>query len=374
MEKVEYLVIGGGVTGLAVADALGCSGKRVLILERDEPGCGASGSNLGQTSVSDRDPGLELEMVRETLDLFGRLEPEQGLEYRRTGGSCVLMDPGDLPEAETLVRKKNAEGSGIRLLRGNDIQRAEPALENAAAVVYSPEEGGLNPLGVNNWLRRCCYEHGVEIRSQSPVLGFDCHNGRIVSVRTPEGRVSGDTVILSAGVWSRPLLKLLDLDIPVDAVRASAMVTQPCPPLIRGPVTDGTFFSRKDHGQQHVFLGGIQAAGGSILIAQANRDGSAGDKKVDWQDLSRVGNLFLSHFPRAGQLQIVRSWSGLTPSSLDGMPFWGFGKNVENLFLATAFKGAYSVAPAVGRLTARWLLEGSVPQGQKPWSPVRAGM
>ena len=43
MEKVEYLVIGGGVTGLAVADALGCSGKRVLILERDEPGCGASG-------------------------------------------------------------------------------------------------------------------------------------------------------------------------------------------------------------------------------------------------------------------------------------------------------------------------------------------
>lgn len=372
MEKVEYLVIGGGVTGLAVADALGNRGKKVMVLEREEPGCGASGSNLGQTSVSDRDPGLELEMVRETLALYGRLEPEQGIEYRCTGGSCVLMNPEDLPEAQALIHRKNAEGSGIRLLSGREIRRAEPALEKAAAVVYSPEEGGLNPLGVNSWLRRCCYGHGVEIRSHSPVLGFDCQNGRIVSVRTPEGKIFAETVILSAGVWSRTLLKLLDLTLPVDSVRASAMVTQPCPPLIRGPVTDGTFFSRKDHGQQHVFLGAIQAAGGSLMIAQANRDGSGGDTRVDWQDLSRVGNLFLSHFPRASQLQIVRSWSGLTPSSADGMPFWGFGKNFENLFLATAFKGAYSLAPAVGRLTASWLLEGAVPKGQAPWSPWRA--
>ena len=57
-ERVEHLIVGGGVIGLSVAFELLCRGRSVLVLERGEPGCGATDVAAGMLApVSEADTG-----------------------------------------------------------------------------------------------------------------------------------------------------------------------------------------------------------------------------------------------------------------------------------------------------------------------------
>ena len=64
--RTDVAVIGGGVTGLSTALHLAGQGAKVVLLEAEEPGWGASGRNGGQVN-----PGLKLDPDTVERD-FGR--------------------------------------------------------------------------------------------------------------------------------------------------------------------------------------------------------------------------------------------------------------------------------------------------------------
>jgi siroheme synthase (precorrin-2 oxidase/ferrochelatase) len=198
------LVIGAGVVGLSIARALALAGKAVTIIDQSDYGTAASGSNLGQIFVSDRDPGLEHDLVLESLNIYQETERHNSLQYTRTGGLFTLDDEGETAIAEPLVREEK-----------------EPYIENAAGAVYSPLEGSINPFKVISWL----YDQA-----------------------------------LAAGSWSRELCGTIGLDLPVDYIRGTAMVTEPLPRVLNGPVVGG-FFS-------HAIA--VASFGGSVLEADEN--------------------------------------------------------------------------------------------------------
>lgn len=59
---------------------------------------------------------------------------------------------------------------------------------------------------------------------QADVRDFDLSGGRISAVLTDKGRIDCDHAVLSAGVWSRPLMQKLGLDIPMEAERGYHIV------------------------------------------------------------------------------------------------------------------------------------------------------
>ncbi len=52
----DVVILGGGVVGLASALALAREGLQVRVLERGEPGCGASHGNCGTITPSHAPP------------------------------------------------------------------------------------------------------------------------------------------------------------------------------------------------------------------------------------------------------------------------------------------------------------------------------
>lgn len=358
--------------GLAITRSLAMKNKRVLLLERQDFGAAASGTNLGQLSVADRAAGLEIEMVKETFKAYAEVAAEYGLEYERKGGLCTLETEEDIAIAERLVAEKRAKGYNLELLYGDQVRKVEPWIENLKGGVYSPDEGRINPFKVNHWLLQEALDAGAIYLSHTEVLGFEEIEGGMACLST-EGTYTAGTVILATGSWSKELLKPYGIELPMGYIRGTAMVTQAFPKVMNGPVEDGAFFTGNVPDGDTIYFGGVQEENGTIVIAQANRAGEDYNTAIDNEDLTKMAKLFLSHYPALKDIQIVRAWSGNTTTTEDDEPFWGFSEELPRMFLAIAFKGAFSLAPAVGRRTADWLVDGSYDERYEKWSPLRVG-
>src|SRR5258708_4433163 len=78
----DAVVVGAGIAGLSTAYHLAMRGRRILVVDRSEPGSGASGRNGGHLS-----PGVEgawAELGRRALDLWPAFAGELGdVEFRQ---------------------------------------------------------------------------------------------------------------------------------------------------------------------------------------------------------------------------------------------------------------------------------------------------
>jgi sarcosine oxidase subunit beta len=87
--------------------------------------------------------------------------------------------------------------------------------------------------------------------------------------------------------------------------------------------------------------------------------------------LSLVAARFLEHFPQLRELRIVRAWAAVTTYTEDDLPVFGKSERAENFFTVAGFKGAFSVAPAIGRITCEALSGKSQPE-YEIFTPDRA--
>ena len=376
--KTQYdvIVIGGGVMGAAVTAQLAQSGRSVLLLERREPACGASGGNGGQTSLIDRcEPWhmkLALESLRYYREELGVQYPE--MEYEEAGGSIVLYNQEQIHQAQLLLQRLQELRVPAKLYYGQDLLQAEPALNTgyALALLHCPWEGKLNPFGTVLSLLDVAQHHGAQLLRNAPVQSFEKSGQRITCVRTPAGEFQAEYVINCAGPWSQRVAQLAGVSIPILHHKGVFLATSPIAPLIRGPVNDG-FFLTPESGPQpkrSFHFGVTQTAHGSILLGQATEECPLEDVSVNMPSLQGIAAGFLKNFPQLEELPVVRAWAAPTTYTPDGLPVFGFSSGAENFFTAAGFKGAFSTAPAVGRLV-RDVLDGRCRQDCLPGDPDR---
>lgn len=370
--KPRVVLIGGGLMSAAAAAALARAGHPVTVLEKGELACGASGANLGQLSLFDRIEPWHYALACETFEEFSHLGAT--IEYDCSGGVVVLQDEaqyeGAIPVCDALRRL----GEPARILVGKEAREVEPFLDDTVihSVLHCPHEGKLNPLLTTLHYYRQAEDAGAEIRLHTCVTGFETCGDTVTAVQTNQGRVEGDLFVNAAGAWSLDLAGMLGLSIPLGYHRATAFVSQPVPPCIRGPIVGGEMFlAHRDMSlRRHIGLGGVQTAHGSVIIAQATETAGVDSREVTLPGLCLTARTFLDHFPTLGDLEIVRAWACVTPFTHDGLPIFGFSRSFPNLFHFTGFKGAFSIAPAAARVLVRALDEGFVWEGDA-FSPDR---
>jgi L-2-hydroxyglutarate oxidase LhgO len=187
MERIDAIVVGAGVVGLAVARALARARHEVIVLEA-EPVVGSHASSRNSEVIH---AGLYYppDSLKARLCVAGRERlyrycARRGIDHRRIGKLVVATKPSGHAPLERL--RENAQRCGVedlRVMDGDEARALEPELSCTAAL-WSPSTGIIDSHGLLRALQSDAEEHGATV-----VLG----NGFVT------GRIDDDGLVIEAG-------------------------------------------------------------------------------------------------------------------------------------------------------------------------------
>ena len=141
MERVDCIVIGAGVVGLAIARRLALEGREVVVLEAEDAiGTHTSSRNseVIHAGIYYTSGSLKAKLcIRGKLALYRYCE-EHGVAHRRCGKLIVAAQDGQRPALEKLHAQAQANGvDDLQKLTGTQALTMEPQLACVAAL-FSP--------------------------------------------------------------------------------------------------------------------------------------------------------------------------------------------------------------------------------------------
>ena len=174
MERVDCVVIGAGVVGLALARELAVQGREVVVLEAaDRIGTGISSRNSEVIHSGIYYPTgslkarLCVEGRRALYDYCGA----HGVAHRRCGKLIVATDPSQVEALRQLRARAEANGvEDLRWLDPGEARRLEPRVHCVAALL-SPGTGIVDSHGLMRALRVEAEAAGATVVLRSPVRG-----------------------------------------------------------------------------------------------------------------------------------------------------------------------------------------------------------
>lgn len=150
MDKLDTVVIGAGVVGLAVARALAMAGRDVVVLEKERAigtGVSARNSEVVHAGLYYPTGSLKAQLCVRGKTLLYELCASHGVAVKMCGKLVVATDEAQLPALQVLQAKAQANGVPTEWLTSDRARAMEPALSCLAAL-HSPTTGIVDSHGL----------------------------------------------------------------------------------------------------------------------------------------------------------------------------------------------------------------------------------
>lgn len=218
VEKLDCVVIGAGIIGLAVARALSLRDREVFILEKSEGiGNEASSRNSEVIHAGLYYPtgSLKARLSVEGKDQLYRYCVEKGIEHNRIGKLVVATEESEMPRLEQIEKQGRINGvRDLRMLDRSGVQAMEPGLHCNAALL-SPSTGIIDSHGLMESFLADAEDLGAimalgspvgrgEIRSEGIVLEVGGHEPMNVVCRTVVNCAGTSTADLARSIEGFP--------------------------------------------------------------------------------------------------------------------------------------------------------------------------
>jgi sarcosine oxidase subunit beta len=361
----DAIVIGGGIIGLSCGYYLSREGKRVLVLEKGEPGCGASGSCDDMILFQSKKPGVLLEMTFLSRDLYRTLEAELDMkvEFQNLGGMILIENEAHLAIMEDFVTRQRACGLSVEMLDRREALRRQPcAGPSIVASTYCPDDSQANPFKVMAAFRAAGERKGMRLRKRAAVTATCPLPGGGWEVATETERYRADLVVNAAGAWAAQLAAQIGLELPIVPRRGQILVTEAVGLPGETNVWSSEYIVSKlrpdmagrDERSRRLGLGFAfsRTWHGNYLIG-STRENVGFDKRTTGEALDAVAAKAVELFPVLGQVHVVRSFSGLRPACVDGKCILGESPRHPGYFIAAGHEGdGIALAPVTGKFLA----------------------
>ena len=229
--KRHVAVVGGGVMGCAIAYQLARSGLHVSLIERDAIAAHASGRNAGCLNPLHGTPPALVPFALEAFRIHKeiRAELEQlgcanyvPLPVKRVHLAHDEADRQRLEEIATLFG--TTEGFSSQWLDPDDLRRIEPRLGPDVAFGVLTE-GNLTVDGHDFTcsLADAAVQLGVKILHRQ-ALGVIVSGDSVTGIKTPEGILPCDEVVLATGPWVADPNSWLGIKLAVEPVKGEILL------------------------------------------------------------------------------------------------------------------------------------------------------
>ena len=393
----RVVVIGAGMVGVAAASWLARDGHAVVLVDRGNPGEGASFGNAGclngSSVVPTAMPGTVANVPRWLFDPLGPFAirwrylpwlapwlvrfvrsgtPEQARDTARAlrallrpslaalaplvknaGAEHLVHQVGHLVayRSEASFAKERAAW-GLRRENGvqwdsfdaDGLRQLEPALSREYVRGILMRENGhtSDPYALVQSLAAALVRDGGTIR-RARVVGFDLDGTRLRAVRTDAGDMPADAAVLAAGAFSKPLAAMLGDRVPLETERGYHLMIRDPEAAPRIPTTDadGKFVATPMDGGLR-FAGTVELAG---LAAPPNWERA--------RILLTQGRRMLPGLAAQHDDARLSMWMGHRPSLPDSLPVIGPSRRSPDVVYAFGHGHVGMVgSPMTGRLVA----------------------
>ena len=357
----DMIVVGGGVVGMLTAWTLGQAGAEVVLLERGETGREASWAGGGIVSplYPWRYSAAVANLAHWSQDFYpqlaDRLLADTGLDPEVHVTGLYWLDLDDQAEALAWAHTNGRPLSEVDIAT---VHEAVPVLGQGfeRAVYMSGVANVRNPRLAKSLREALVRLPNVSVREQVEVTGFLREGERVTGVRTAQGDVLADSVVLAAGAWSGELLAKLGLELPVEPVKGQMILYRCAADFLSSMVlAKGRYAIPRRDG--HILIGSTLEHAGFDKTPSAEALGSL---RASAEEL----------IPALAGLEPVNHWAGLRPGSPQGIPFIGEVPGHQGLWLNTGhYRNGLVLAPASCQLLADLMQHRSPIIAAQPYAP-----
>ncbi len=345
----RVVVIGAGIMGVSIAYHLAKAGARVVVLERVSPGSQATQGAFAMLIATHEGSDKAFnDLYGHAIDDWRRLEAELGGAVQvQWGGAATWAAPGAKgDELAAVTHQLRGWDAPIETLTAERLKQLVPGIVPGpfGAGNFSPHQGTLDPMQALAALVAAARRRGVEFRVPCEAAAFTVDGRVVTGVQTSHGPVEADMVVAAAGAATPGLARMVGAKAPIKLVSGTLAHSKPFPHVLER-VLNGPLGSLK------------QDPDGRIVTGADYRPGASG------ADVSRgYGEQLLATaaqvVPALKGAQLDAMTLGYVPIPVDTRPIVGFCAAPANLYLALTMSGI-TMAPLIGRLAAREILEGA---------------
>jgi sarcosine oxidase subunit beta len=364
VEEAEFVVIGGGVHGAAVAYELATAGSSVALLEAGRLAERASGGPGKRGVRANLRHSSELPLVQEALDRWPKLDTELGADvgFENVGGlSLIPSQPqlGDIAmeKAKAHIKLQRSYGIDTQLIDRSELDSLEPGIaEDACAAMYTSNEGIADQRRTTLAYAAAAAGRGATIKEDSRVERVDSSSLRAV---LEDGRTvrASRSIILATNYGTNDLLERSGLPrLPMWTMVPQAL-------MYRGP---------SDYAPRHLVshisknFSAKRLADNITMISGGMRGRWNAEQAIGEQVDSMVRDslgIATEVLPglAGGTLEAVHATLPETYTP-DAVPYIDYLDDERQLFVATGWHGhGFAIAPAVAKHVATWLTAGHRP-------------
>ena len=251
-----------------------------------------------------------------------------------------------LDEEAHMAARAHALGIPADVLDAKATAALDPSVTmDVAGSVFFPKDCHLSPERFVAAIEDELKQHGTEILWQTKVLGFATEGEHLKAVKTSQGEVPTDELVLSGGVWSDEIVRSLQLKLPMQAGKGYSLT-------LKNPRQLPALCSICTEARLAVTpMNGTLRFGGTMELAGI-------DETINPRRIKGIVRAIPDYFPafQESDFADIQPWSGLRPCSPDGLPYIGRTRRWKNLTIAAghAMMGL-SLAPATGQIIASLL-------------------
>ncbi|SFD74574.1 NAD(P)/FAD-dependent oxidoreductase [Salipiger profundus] len=406
-EKVDVVVIGGGIIGSSTALELAEAGYSVAVCEKGGIGHEQSSRNWGWVRITRRDP-REIPLMAESLRLWKTIDERLGRStgYRTTGITFVCKNEKMVENYRNWKRHLEPFQIKSEILSPQEMRDLNPGSQlTGAGALHTPADGRAEPQKAAPAIAEAARDRGAHILTKCAVRTVETEGGRVSGVVTERGPIRCSSVVLAGGAWSNLFAGNMGIDLPALGVVSHVLRTEP---IEGGPkeatwTNDFAIRKREDGGYTisrgagttvdivpnsfryaAKYLRALKMQGRELhfriseqFLREARRAKKWSSSEVtpfeedenrifDPMPSPKMVNSLLANasaaFPALKDAKVAQKWAGCIDVTPDAIPVISEVKATPGLYMATGFSGhGFGIGPAAGGLMAD-LVTGRTPR------------
>lgn len=175
MDKVDIVIIGAGVIGLAVASEVSGTGKSVFMLEKNN--CWGQETSSRNSEVIHAGIYYPQGSLKAKSCVYGRkmlyaLCEKEGIPFKKTGKLIIATCEAEIETLNEVYNQAKSNGVDLQFLSKQDARKKEPDVFCLGAL-FSPETGIVDSHALMKYFLNKANANGVNLVCSSEVVGIE---------------------------------------------------------------------------------------------------------------------------------------------------------------------------------------------------------